>query len=191
MAIPSAVRPLRILVVTKAYGSFDFPGRGSFVADQAAALAAAGHRVTVVAWETVVGGVPDASTRAAAELWYRSIGEGASALPGHRWGAPLPMTWLPGIAATDAAGRPDLEATAAAEASALLRALDRLPGAAFDVIHAHSGLTAGVAAWRAAKEVGLPLLVTEHMSTIRDSLRDPGRLPSTAACSSPAVASSP
>ncbi len=173
---PAAVRPLRILVVAKGYGSFDLPGRGSFVADQAASLAAAGHRVTVVAWETVVGGVPDAASRAAASLWYRSIGDRATATQGHRWGAPLPMAWLPGIAATDAAGRPDLAATAAAEAAALRHALDRLPGAPFDAIHAHSGLTAGVAAWQAAKEVGLPVLVTEHMSSLRDSLRDPAAL---------------
>ena len=50
----SAARPLRVLFATRWYPAFDSPSRGSFVADQANALAAAGVQVTVASWEIAI-----------------------------------------------------------------------------------------------------------------------------------------
>ena len=168
-----AARPLRVLVVAKGYPAFDVPGRGSFVADQVAALLAAGHHVTVAAWETVPGGDASEAAHAAEAVWLDAVRDRVSAPTGHRWGPSVPVAWLPGIAIADGAGKPDLAATADREAAWLAAALDRLPGAPFDVIHAHTGLTVGAAAAMVARKAGLPIVVTEHDSTLRDRLADP------------------
>jgi glycosyltransferase involved in cell wall biosynthesis len=46
-------------------------------------------------------------------------------------------------------------------------------GRRFDVVHAHNGLPDGAAAGALASALGVPLVVTEHDSTLPERLRDP------------------
>ena len=45
-----------------------------------------------------------------------------------------------------------------------------------DVIHAHTGLPDGVVAAEVGRELGIPVVVTEHASTIERDLADPAAL---------------
>ena len=164
-------RPLRILVVSRLYPSADQPGRGSFVADLVQALVGAGHDVVVASFETVPLRGPRATmaarARVVAAAWAGSV-SGPDALSTPRsWGAGVPVARLPAIrtwghgAAFDDAEQIDRHAEVL---RAFGRALvDRWP---VDVIHAQTGLPDGLAAERLATELGLPLLVSEHDSTL-------------------------
>lgn len=166
--------PLHVLVVARWYPSYDDPGRGSFVADHVAALAAAGHRVTVASFDPtgVRGGEATRPTRGAtaAALLAPSLGRPDALGSPIAWGAGVPVARLPAI--LDGSRRRAADVVEA-HARALIpfgRALSlRDP---LDVIHAHTGLPDGVAALRLADDLGLPLLTTEHSSTIGDELVD-------------------
>ncbi|MFM2105234.1 MAG: hypothetical protein RL338_266 [Chloroflexota bacterium] len=166
--------PLHVLVVARWYPSFDDPGRGSFVADHVAALVAAGHRVTVASFDPtgVRGGEATRPARgaAAAALLAPALGRPEALGTPSSWGAAVPVARLPAI--LDGSRRRAADVVEA-HARALVpfgRALSlRDP---LDVIHAHTGLPDGVAALRLADDLGLPLLTTEHSSTVGDQLVD-------------------
>jgi glycosyltransferase involved in cell wall biosynthesis len=170
---------MRILVIARWYPSHEVPGRGSFVADQVAALAGAGAQVAVICPDPVYAEGLDGPERAARiariERWAATIGadlpfaapigRGAPGVPVLRIPAPLP-------AGGDATRDP--LALAALEASALVPIGTALHVAwPFDVIHAHTGLPDGLAASALADALRVPLLTSEHDSTTPAKLADP------------------
>lgn len=170
---------LHVLVVARWYPAFDNPSRGSFVADHVAALAAAGVRSTVVSFEPLPLRGDEASRpargRAAGDLIDIAIDGGvrggwATAAP-RSWGAPgTEVARLPVL--TDATRRdaPGIVAAHAAPLTAFgLALVQRAP---IDLVHAHTGLPDGIAAARLADRLGVPLLVTEHASTLATELAD-------------------
>ena len=63
-----------VLIATRWYPGFDAPGRGTFVADQAAAVAAAGAQVSVVVWDAAYArGVHAHAARSGAGPWLDAI----------------------------------------------------------------------------------------------------------------------
>ncbi|MEZ0239725.1 MAG: glycosyltransferase family 4 protein [Chloroflexota bacterium] len=175
---------LRVLVVARAYPSFDAPGRGSFVHDHVVALQAAGADPIVASFETIqVRGDDDRRKARAARAevaWSAALADPAACNAGPRLGAPgAPVARLPVIrtwGALDGSEVPEMSARHAAPLLAFGRALatrNAAAGRPIDVIHAHNGLPDGVAALSLAAELGVPLVVTEHDSTLRDRLRRP------------------
>jgi glycosyltransferase involved in cell wall biosynthesis len=166
---------LHVLIAARWYPAFDDPGRGIFVADQAAALRASGVDVAVASWETALR-VPsrpaEGIDRATPQAWLDAIAtRSAFALPGG-WGASgVPVVRLPATATASAAGQADRLSAADRQAESLLafgvRLGERGP---IDLIHAHTGLPDGLAAARLAERRGLPLVVTEHDSTLAAGL---------------------
>ncbi|HSO29453.1 MAG TPA: glycosyltransferase [Candidatus Sulfomarinibacteraceae bacterium] len=171
--------PLRILIVARWYPSHEVPGRGTFVADQAAALAAAGAEVAVICPEPVhaegLDGPARAERLARVERWAAvvgarlafaaPIGRGAARVPVLRIPAPLPAG---GEATRDPVELAALEAVTLVPVGTALRA-----AWPFDAIHAHTGLPDGLAAAALAEAVGVPLLTTEHDSSTPDRLAEP------------------
>jgi glycosyltransferase involved in cell wall biosynthesis len=173
---------LSILVVARWYPSHDLPGRGTFVADLVRALTATGTRVVVASFETTQfragSGDTGEAVRAVEAHWAAAIADPAAVASPTTWGAGVPVARLP-VVRTWGSG-PELHRVEQAERHAAVlqpfaRALaTRMP---FDLIHAHTGLPDGVAAAAAADELGVPLLVTEHDSTLVGRLdADPGAL---------------
>ncbi len=170
---------LRILVVARWYPSHDVPGRGIFVADQVAALVAAGAQVAVLCPDPVYVEGLEGSDRgarlAAVGRWAVEIGSRlAFAAPAGRGAAGVPVLRIPGLLpAGGQASRDPLE-LAALEAAVLVPIGRALHAAwPFDVIHAHTGMPDGLAAAQLADAVGVPLLTTEHDSSTPDRLSDP------------------
>ena len=170
---------LRILVVARWYPSYDAPGRGIFVADQAAALAATGAQVVVICPEPVYAdGLhgPERERRLRSlDPWVAEIAAALSfASPANRGAAHVPVLRIPApIPAGGPATRHPLE-LAALEAATLVpvgRALHAVWP--FEVIHAHTGLPDGLAADDLARAVDVPLLTTEHDSATPKRLADP------------------
>ena len=172
------MRPQHVLVVARWYPSHDDPGRGSFVADHVRALVGAGIRVTVASFDpAILRGDPDARPllrTTAAERWRQPV-KGPDALndPGGR---------VPGVARVPAArlpvvlepGERTVEADVDAHADPLMAfGLALARRAPFDLVHAHTAVPDGIAAARLADALGLPLVVTEHASLIREQLGDP------------------
>lgn len=167
---------LRVLTVARWYPSHDSPGRGSFVADLVAATHAAGVDARVVSFDRVLirGRVEwrDADlvpARAAFErvatpeaLFATPVSYGAAGVPVAR----IPMVRRPGA--------DDVEALIDDHLAALRPFVRRLlqtwrP----DVIHAHTGLPDGVVAATVGREHGIPVIVSEHASTVDGDLVDP------------------
>jgi glycosyltransferase involved in cell wall biosynthesis len=171
---------LRILVVARWYPSHDVPGRGIFVADQAAALAAAGAHVAVLCPEPVFAEGLDGPGRAARlgsiERWAAEIGSRlAFAAPAGRGAPGVPLLRIPGPMPVGGEATRDPVALAELEAASLVPVGQALHAAwPFDVIHAHTGLPDGIAADELAAAVGVPLLTTEHDSATPERLSDPG-----------------
>ncbi|MEO7332425.1 MAG: glycosyltransferase, partial [Gemmatimonadales bacterium] len=170
---------LRILVVARWYPSHDVAGRGIFVADQVAALVAAGAQVAVLCPDPVyVEGLegPDRGARlAAVSRWAAEIGSRlAFAAPAGRGAPGVPVLRIPGLLpAGGQASRDPLE-LAALEAIVLVPIGRALHAAwPFDVIHAHTGMPDGLAAAQLADSVGVRLLTTEHDSSTPGRLSDP------------------
>jgi glycosyltransferase involved in cell wall biosynthesis len=171
---------VRILVVARGYPSYDIPGRGSFVADHVTALRQAGADVVVASFETVQARGPQAERAAAADaaeaLWRTTLSDAAALTRGTRFGAqdvrvarlPVVRTW--GV--LDGSEVPVMVARHRAPLLAFGQALASA-GCGFDVVHAHNGLPDGAAASALASAVGVPLVVTEHDSTVPDRLHDP------------------
>lgn len=175
----AARRPRRILIVARLYPAHDHPGRGSFVADQAAALRAAGHEVAVICPQPApasgLDGADGPSRLADFERWVGAVARGLPFAAPQGWGAPgVPVLRLPTL--LPIGGEPtrhpaDLGELATRSLVPVGLALaGRWP---FDVIHLHNGLPDGIAARALADRLGLPLVVTEHDSTLREWMDDP------------------
>ena len=169
-------RPLHVLFVARWYPSHDQPGRGTFVADLAAALRATGRAdVTIASFEpTHVRGVAETRTERAREadrILAEAVAGPAAVNRPVSWGIPgIPVARLPVILDGDRRRAPDIADAHAGPLLAFARAL--MAERPIDVVHAHTGLPDGVAALRIAEELDLPLLVTEHASTTADELVD-------------------
>ena len=169
---------VRVLVVARGYPSFDAPGRGSFVADHVMALRDAGAEVVVASFETVQARGPQAGRQAAADAaetaWGPTLADPAAVTVGGRFGAEgVPVARLPAVRTWGAMDGSEVPVMVARHRTPLLAfgaALEAL-GRRFDVIHAHNGLPDGAAAVGLATALGVPLVVTEHDSTLPDRLR--------------------
>ena len=171
---------IRVLVVARGYPSFDAPGRGSFVADHVAALREAGAEVVVASFETVQARGPQVGREAAADAaeaaWRAILADPAAVTVGGRFGAEgVPVARLPVVrtwGVVDGSEVPVMVARHRTPLLAFAGALEAL-GRRFDVIHAHNGLPDGAAAVGLATALGVPLIVTEHDSTLPSRLRHP------------------
>ncbi len=169
-----------VLVVASWYPSVDGLAGGRFVADQVAALRDAGRFRPLVAsfdplptWgsrglrrreRTAIRALCAAGVAGRARDVFRA----GSAISG----APGPVARL-AVPAPDAASHPT---------DAIADRLDALEAAApaiaaiagdLAIVHAHTGLPDGVAAARFARRRGLPLVLTEHSSTLPAIAADP------------------
>ena len=167
---------MRVLTVARWYPSHDSPGRGSFVADLVAATASAGVESRVVSFDRVLvrGPLEErdqvlTSARAAYErvatpeaLFVTPISPGAPGVPVAR----LPLVRRPGSGNAAALIEDHLAAL-----EPFVRRL--VAGWRPDVIHAHTGLPDGIVAADVGRALGIPVVVTEHMSTIETALADP------------------
>lgn len=171
--------PLRILVVARWYPSHEVPGRGSFVADQVAALRDAGAQVAVICPEPVYSDGLDGPGRPARiarlERWAAAIGSRLEfAAPIGRGAPGVPVLRIPAPLPAGGEATRDPLALATLEAAALVPVGTALHAAwPFDVIHAHTGLPDGLAAGALADAVRVPVLVTEHDSATPGRLADP------------------
>jgi glycosyltransferase involved in cell wall biosynthesis len=169
---------MRVLTVARWYPSYDSPGRGSFVADLVAATASAGVDARVVSFDRVlVRGRLEARERvltdARAAFEHVATPEVLFTTPAS-WGAlGVPVARLPMVRRPGADPIDELEDHAAA----LGPFVDRLIGTwRPDVIHAHTGLPDGVAAADLGERLGIPVVVSEHTSTIEAELADAAAL---------------
>jgi glycosyltransferase involved in cell wall biosynthesis len=170
--------PRRVLVVARWYPSHDDPGRGSFVADHVRALVDAGIRVTVASFEPAMlrgePGTRAGTGRLAAERWRAAVagpdalnvpsGDGPSGVGG------VPVARLPVVLEP---GERPADVEVAAHADPLLAfgtALAAREG--IDLVHAHTAIPDGLAAAALADALGVPLVVTEHASLVREQLAD-------------------
>lgn len=171
----SSVRP-RVLTVARWYPSHDSPGRGSFVADLVAATVRADVEARVVSFDRILirGRLEErdevlADARAAYE---RVATPAALFTTPASWGIPgVPVARVPVVRRP---GSGDPTALVDDHLAALRPFVSRLvrewrP----DVIHAHTGLPDGIVAAELGRELGIPVFVTEHASTIEAELADP------------------
>jgi glycosyltransferase involved in cell wall biosynthesis len=169
----------RVLVVARWYPSHDNPWRGTFVADQAAALRDAGAEVAVVAWEPVLlSGLdgPDRETRLGlVRRWAEVIADAAPLARPVHWGAPgVPIARLPAPIPAGGDATRDPVDLAPLQAEMLVPfGLALAKRWSFDLIHAHGGLPDGLAAARPSERLDVPLVVTEHDSLLRERMADP------------------
>jgi D-inositol-3-phosphate glycosyltransferase len=167
---------MRVLTVARWYPSHDGPGRGTFVADLVRATAAAGVDARVVSFDRVlVRGRLEAreAVLVGARAAYERVAspEALFVVPASRGAPGVPVARLPVVrrpGATD--GPANVDDHLAALRPFVTRLLEGWPP---DVIHAHTGLPDGVAAATVGRELGIPVAVTEHASTIEAELADP------------------
>jgi glycosyltransferase involved in cell wall biosynthesis len=161
--------------VARWYPSHDQPGRGSFVADLARAVAAEGAEVDVASFDPGhVRGVAETRPirQTAAEDEFAAAATGGDALNRPRsWGAAgIPVARLPVLLDGERRRPEDVIGAHARPLVAFgVAAHARRP---YDVIHAHTGLPDGIAAAQLAAALGIPLVVTEHSSTAATELAD-------------------
>ncbi len=168
--------PRRVLVVARWYPAYDDPGRGAFVGDHVRALVGAGVEVTVASFEPAFArGKPESRPeriRAALDAWSIAVARPDAVNLPRSWGVPgVPVARLPVVG--DPADRSPV-AEVEAHAAALVpfgTALAARDG--IDVIHAHTAIPDGLAAAHLADALRVPLVVTEHDSTLRARLDDP------------------
>jgi glycogen synthase len=168
---------VKVLTVARWYPSHDSPGRGSFVSDLVGATVTAGVDARVATFDRVlVLGNRTAQRdriRTKARAAYDSV-----ATPDALFVAPpslgargvlvarLPLVRRPGAG--------DVAELLVDHLDALRPFADRLVAQwRPDVIHAHTGLPDGIVAAAVGREHGIPVLVTEHASTIETVLADP------------------
>jgi len=170
------VRRLRVLTVARWYPSHDSPGRGSFVADLVAATAAAGIEARVASFDRVLirGRVEwrDADRAPARDAFERVATPEALFVTPRSYGAPgIPVARIPMVRRP---GSGDVDALVEDHLVALRPFVGRLVEAwRPDVLHAHTGLPDGVAAATIGRELGIPVVVSEHASTVDTDLADP------------------
>lgn len=171
--------PLRVLTVARWYPSHDGPGRGTFVADLVDATVVAGVEARVVSFDRLlVRGRLEArdsvlvEARAACQrvatpdaLFVAPTTRGARGVPVAR----LPVVRRPGSG--EAAELVDDHLAALRPFVANLVTSWRP-----DVIHAHTGLPDGIVAATVGRELGIPVVVSEHASTIEADLAEPTAL---------------
>ena len=173
---------MRVLFTTRWYPSFDAPGRGIFVADQATALMRSGVTVEVASWEAASlygtyrsAGDAAAEHGAAGAAWCDAIRTRSSSVAPRSWGAPGVGTVRLPVATSRVTGvRPDAGVVAASAAQALLAWVDHPHFRPPTIVHAHVGLPDGVAAIAVAERLGVPLVTTEHESSATARLAQPG-----------------
>ena len=174
--IARTAAPLRVLTVARWYPSHDSPGRGSFVADLVRATVAAGVDARVASFDRVLirgrvewrdlDRVPARNALEAVAtpdaLFAIPVSYGAPGVPVAR----IPMIRRPGTDDADALVEDHLDA--------LRPFVGRLVDTwRPDVIHAHTGLPDGIAATIVGRELGIPVVVSEHASTVDADLADP------------------
>jgi glycosyltransferase involved in cell wall biosynthesis len=167
---------MRVLTVARWYPSHDGPGRGTFVADLVGATAAAGVDARVVSFDRVlVRGRLETrdSVLVSARAAYERIAtpETLFVVPASRGAPGVPVARLPVVR------RPGTGDPAALVEDHLVALRPFVAGLARrwcpDVIHAHTGLPDGIVAAAVGRELGIPVVVTEHASTIEADLADP------------------
>lgn len=167
---------MKVLTVARWYPSHDSPGAGSFVSDLVQATVVAGIDVRVVSFDPVNVRVrPDQRERIRAQaraayakvatpeaLFVTAGSLGASGVLVAR----LPVVRRPGNSDKDEVIEDYLDA---------LRPFvnELVVSWRPDVIHAHTGLPDGIVAAVIGREHGIPVVVTEHASTIETVLADP------------------
>ena len=167
---------MRVLTVARWYPSHDGPGRGTFVADLVGATAAAGVDAMVVSFDRVlVRGRLEArdSVLAGARSAYQrvAIPSALFVVPATRGAPGVPVAHLPVVRRP---GSGDAPALVDDYLAALRPFVARLAGHwRPDVIHAHTGLPDGIVAAAVGRELGIPVIVSEHASTIEAELADP------------------
>jgi len=166
--------PRRVLVVARWYPSHDDLGSGSFVSDEVAALRAAGIDVVVASWENADLRSRDGDVEAirgpAVAAWARAVALPDAVSTPRAWGAGVPVSRLP---APHPGGRLPARASIEAHAALLLPFATALAARwPFDLVHAHVGIPDGAAAAAVAAALGLPLLVTEHSSSLTEQLAE-------------------
>jgi glycosyltransferase involved in cell wall biosynthesis len=169
--------PPSVLVV----GWFPSPSdvaAGRFVADQAAAVAASGrYDVSMVAFEHIPLFGDDALRSAADAAHERATAiafeQGASPFAPRGAAGPhgLPVARL-GVGAGPVPGLGDDHAVVHRE-RVLRRLASRADRPDWRLVHAHVGYPEGAAAATLANELGVPLVLTEHASYLRDLLAEP------------------
>jgi glycosyltransferase involved in cell wall biosynthesis len=173
----TAAPTLRVLVVARWYPAHDDVGRGIFVADLVRALVTLGTEAVVASWEPVLAADPVLAGGAGiAPVLDRLAVASKRAEPvaPRSWGAPwVPVVRLPAIVRSiEGVERDPLELAEFQSATLLpfgVALAERWP---YAIVHAHTGIPDGLAAARLADRLGLPLLVTEHDSTIEARLAD-------------------
>lgn len=171
-----------ILIVSRWYPSYDRPGSGSFVADQVAALQRTGARTTVASFDYVRAGTMrgDAARIRSVESAWADVVRLASALTIPRtWGAGVPVARLPVVKTWIGQTDQDTEELVSRHTGVLqafgaacaARAVEA--GDPVTIVHAHTGIPDGLAAVPLAKALAVPLVVTEHDSTLPRRLAYP------------------
>ncbi|MFL5756117.1 MAG: glycosyltransferase, partial [Chloroflexota bacterium] len=169
---------IAVLTVARWYPSHDSPGRGSFVADLVDATRAHGVDHVVASFELLrvapLGGdshfVDELVADAAAALRPPDDPAAALARPLH-WGArgvPVARLAVPRPPAADGPAMLELHDAAFGPWADRLVATWRP-----DLIHAHTGIPDGIVAARLGRRYAIPVLVTEHASTIERELEPP------------------
>ncbi len=170
---------MRVLTVARWYPSHDSPGRGSFVADLVRATVGAGVDARVVSFDRVlVRGRPDEreAVRLAARAGLDRVVTPESLFVSRAWGdnPTVPVARIPVVRRP---GTGDPVALIEDHLAALRPFLERLVGSwRPDVIHAHTGLPDGIVAAQLGRGLDIPVVVSEHMSTIEAELADPAAL---------------
>lgn len=171
-----------VLVVSRWYPAFDQPGSGSFVADHVAALRASGARMTVASFDHIrVGTIRDDAERLRPieSWWARAVRQPSALAIPRTLGAGVPVARLPvmktwvGAADTDTAELVTRHAGVLEAFGSSYAARSSAVGDPVAVIHAHTGIPDGLAAMSLARRLAVPLVVTEHDSTLPRRLSDP------------------
>ena len=166
----------RVLIVARWYPAYDDLGRGAFVADHVRALVGAGVAVTVASFEPAFArGKPESRPeriRAAIDAWSKALARPDAVNVPRSWGVPgVPVARLPVV--LDPADRSPIAEVEAHAAALVAFGTGLAARDGIDVVHAHTALPDGLAAARLADALGVPLVVTEHDSTLRARLADP------------------
>jgi glycosyltransferase involved in cell wall biosynthesis len=180
--VTAVPRPV-VLVVASWYPSVDSPTAGRFVADQVGVVEAAGRFAPlVVSFDPLpLWGSSSLRRREAAAVRSLAVA-GLAGAPGAAFvlvpdgvGGSVPVAWLPVPGTAGGVGATDRPADERADVLGLAAsAIDAVAGAPA-LVHAHTGFPDGAAAAAEAGRRGIPLVITEHLSTLGAIARDPAR----------------